>query len=265
MSETFRVFWQPGCSSCLKAKEFLASHGIPYDSVNVLDGDEGMAALQALGARSVPVVSKGREFVFAQNLSDLAAFVGVEREARTLSTADLAGKVERVLEVATAHAQQLPDGALATSLPGRDRTYRDLAYHIFVITEAFLESARGGTLTFEFFERRPPETIKSGEDIAKCGSGIAGDFHAWWRDLSNSRAFPNMLKTYYGEQSLDDLLERTAWHMAQHTRQLETVIEAQGVSLSDRLSEADLSGLPLPDHVYDDEVPLDSDSQPPAS
>jgi hypothetical protein len=29
-----------------------------------------------------------------------------------------------------------------------------------------------------------------------------------------------------------------------------------GISLQDSLSDGDLEGLPLPDHVYDDEVPL---------
>ncbi len=265
MAEPFRVFWQPGCSSCLKAKEFLARHGIPYDSVNVLEGDDGMAALQALGAKSVPVVSKGTDFVFAQNLGDLAAFVGVERDARTLSTRALVDKVRRVIEVAETHARQLPDAALATQLPGRDRSYRDLAYHIFVITEAFLESAGGGTLTFEFFERRPPDSVKSGADIAAFGKEVTKRFEDWASKITPHDAQAQALKTYYGDQSLDDLLERTAWHMAQHTRQLETVIEAQGVVLSDRLSEEDLAGLPLPDHVYDDEVPLEPDSQTPAS
>ena len=31
----FTVYWQPGCSSCLRAKEFLGTHGIEYISVNV--------------------------------------------------------------------------------------------------------------------------------------------------------------------------------------------------------------------------------------
>jgi arsenate reductase-like glutaredoxin family protein len=27
-----RVYWQPGCSSCLKTKEFLLDHGVPFVS-----------------------------------------------------------------------------------------------------------------------------------------------------------------------------------------------------------------------------------------
>jgi len=51
-------------------------------------------------------------------------------------------------------------------------------------------------------------------------------------------------------------MERTAWHAAQHTRQLAAVLETLDIKTADALSESDLSGLPLPDHVYDDQVPL---------
>lgn len=30
-----KVFWQPGCSSCLKAKEFLARHGVDFESIKL--------------------------------------------------------------------------------------------------------------------------------------------------------------------------------------------------------------------------------------
>ena len=67
---------------------------------------------------------------------------------------------------------------------------------------------------------------------------------------------PEKLKTYYRDQVVEDLLERTAWHAAQHTRQLETVLDNLAIQLENRLTENDLDGLPLPDHVYDDQMPL---------
>ncbi len=30
-----RVYWRPGCSSCVKVKEFLTNLGVDYESVNV--------------------------------------------------------------------------------------------------------------------------------------------------------------------------------------------------------------------------------------
>ena len=54
-----KVYWQPGCSSCLKTKEFLLEHGIPFVSVNVIEDEEGFKELEALGVRLVPIVAKG--------------------------------------------------------------------------------------------------------------------------------------------------------------------------------------------------------------
>lgn len=258
MSDSYRVFWQPGCSSCLKAKEFLSSHGIAYDSVNVLDDTQGMTDLQALGARSVPVVSRGEDFVFAQSLSDLAKFIGVIRTEQILPIPELVRRIERIMAVAQSHVRQLPAETLKTELPGRDRTYLDLGYHIFVIPEAFLVAAGGGTLTFDLFERRPPVEIKSGADVADYGDQIQSALKRWWADTGEGTHLPASLSTYYGDQSVEDLLERTAWHAAQHTRQLEAVLEQLGRPLDDQLSEGDVAGLPLPDHVYDDQIPLNA-------
>ena len=258
MTEPYRVFWQPGCSSCLKAKEFLAGHGIAFDSINVLADDGAMAALQALGARSVPVVSRGKDFVFAQSLSALAEFVGVKRDTTILPVRDLVQRVDRVLAVAQSHVRQLPLESLHSKLPGRNRTYLDLGYHIFVIAEAFLIAARGGTLTFDLFERRPPSEIHDGVAAAELGEGIKKDFQDWWSGTSDGTKLPATVKTYYGDQAIDDLLERTAWHAAQHTRQLAAVLENLDIALHDQLSDQDLAGLPLPDHVYDDQIPLET-------
>ena len=34
---SLKVYWQPGCSSCLKTKEFLLDNGVPFESINVLE------------------------------------------------------------------------------------------------------------------------------------------------------------------------------------------------------------------------------------
>ena len=44
-----KVYWQPGCSSCLKTKEFLFDNGMKFDSINVLEDDRGFKELEALG------------------------------------------------------------------------------------------------------------------------------------------------------------------------------------------------------------------------
>ena len=47
-SERIRVYWQPGCSSCLRTKEFLTARGVDYESINVHGDADAMAALNAL-------------------------------------------------------------------------------------------------------------------------------------------------------------------------------------------------------------------------
>jgi hypothetical protein len=59
---------------------------------------------------------------------------------------------------------------------------------------------------------------------------------------------------YYGEQTLHEFLERSVWHAAQHTRQLQLVVEKLGLKPNPALTAADLAGLPLPDHVWDDKL-----------
>ena len=53
------VYWQPGCTSCLRAKEYLTRHNVPFRSRNVLADDDAYAELERFGIKRVPIVSKG--------------------------------------------------------------------------------------------------------------------------------------------------------------------------------------------------------------
>ena len=71
-----KVYWRPGCSSCVKVKEHLHQLGVPFESIDVAARPDAMAELAALGVKTVPVVARGREFVFAQALEDVSRLVG---------------------------------------------------------------------------------------------------------------------------------------------------------------------------------------------
>src|SRR5262249_46320093 len=49
-AERVRVFWQPGCTSCLRTKEFLTRNNVDYESINVHGNEAGMEELRKLGA-----------------------------------------------------------------------------------------------------------------------------------------------------------------------------------------------------------------------
>jgi len=248
------VYWQPGCTSCLKTKEFLRSHGVAFESVNVREDSGAFARLAALGARSVPVVARGDEFVYGQDLATVARFVGFDAALDHLAVPVLVSRLLALLDSAAALAEQLPADALREHLPGRNRTHLDLAYHVPQVVVGFLDAALGGRLTFEHFERKPPVHLRAAADVARLIRSVSQALAVWWG--ANQSRLPAELDTYYGRQPLHAVLERTTWHVAQHARQLERLLELRGVQPLPRLDPALLSGLPLPDDVWDAEVPL---------
>jgi len=255
-NDEFAVYWQPGCSSCLRAKEFLTANGIDFKSINVLEDESAMSRLANLGARSIPVITLGNKFVFAQDIDVLADFVGIKVNREMLSPDELIARLDLILAAAQRYLAQLPVSILEKKLPGRDRTYLDLAYHVFMIPVAFLDAARGAELTFEHFERTPPLDIATPDKIISFGKDVRNELSSWWQS-AKTESYPNNVKTYYGQHSTHSVLERTTWHTAQHARQLMQLLINADISPDGPLSKRELAGLPLPEEIYDDEVKLD--------
>lgn len=247
----YTIYWQPGCSSCLKAKEFLAGRGIQYHSVNVHAEPAALRHLSDLGVKSVPVVERGSDFVLAQNLDELARFVGDESSRQRLPLPELAQRLVRVVNVARTQLTVMAPGLLAKQLRA-DRTMGDLAFHIYSIVEGFLDAAEGGALSETHFYRRPDPDWGASE-LSVYGERVAGRFAHWWSKAA-SKAPAETYATYYGDQTAVELLERTCWHAAQHTRQVDGLLRGADLLPPDQLSPEDLAGLPLPDRVWDDEL-----------
>lgn len=250
----YQVYWVPGCTSCLRTKEFLSSQGIAFESINVAEQPEALEDLARIGFRSVPVVRRGDDAVFCQELQDVADFVGVLLKPTDLTIDQLVEKLDWILQAAQRFMKQLSDEQLGRHFPGRDRPYRDLAYHIFAVAEGFLEAAQGGSLEMEAFLRTPPDGMVSGAAIADAGEVVRGSVQSWWH--ANRDALPDRVKTYYGERTTASVLERTAWHAAQHCRQLQAVVEMNNIAPEHPLGERELGGLPLPETIYDDEISM---------
>ncbi len=219
--------------------------------MNVQDDPEAMAALRALGARSVPVVSRGDRFVFAQLLTDVSEFLEIEAAAGPeLSVAELTARLDLVLETATRLIEQFPQARLADKLLNRDRSYRVLCHHVFRISEAFLENLDGETLTYEMLTLEPGPEIATIADITGYGGGVRARFNAWWAACAD-REGVEPVETYFGRQTMHEVLERTTWHTAQHVRQLAMALEMQEITPDRPLDAAALAGLPLPEAVWD--------------
>lgn len=208
-----------------------------------------MAELQALGVRSVPVLSRGKAFVFGQSLPQITAFLGLgEKPGPELSTEELFARLDRFMGAALELLPLMPADRLATHVPGRPRSYRSLAFHLFRVVDAFLDAERGATLVQAMFREEPAPDADTAA-LAAYGAGVRDRFRAWWTagDTGPGRT----LSTYYGPQNLHELLERTTWHSGQHVRQWMMLLEREGIAHGKPLQARDFGGLPMPRDVWD--------------
>jgi glutaredoxin/uncharacterized damage-inducible protein DinB len=252
MNPSLKVYWRPGCSSCVKVKEFLTSLGVEYESIDVAARPEAMHDLASYGVKTVPVVTRGGEFVFAQSLEDVSRFVGRKFLAERLEPAELVQRWLRILAAAQRHARQIPEARLGErAVHNRDRSIRDLAYHVYQIPDAFLQAVEDGVpdLT-SVYNAPPPAAVKTAEQVAAYGESVEKRIKAWW-DRQRDKSCRQTVKTYYGERSLHELLERCTWHSAQHARQIIAVLERLGVEPQAPLTAADYAGLPMPKGLWE--------------
>jgi hypothetical protein len=217
----------------------------------VLENAAGLAELRRLGARSIPVLSRGDEWVFAQNIAHVVKFLGLNEKAGPVLTPDqLVQRLKRFLDIAIRIIPQMPDDKLETEVPNRPRSYRVLAHHMFRIPETFLEVAGGDALTYEKLTARPTDDMNAFADIAAYGAGVRQRLAAWW-DAKADKSGRETVETYYGQQLLHEYLERTTWHVGQHTRQWVMLLGMHGITPDGPPGEADFANLPMPSQVWD--------------
>ena len=218
----------------------------------MLADEGGLEELRRLGARSVPVVSRGDRFVFAQVISDVVEFLGIDEETGpALSPAELHARYDHVLETAIRLVRQMPDDRLGEQLPHRPRSYRMLMHHIFQIPTAYLDTEdTGATLTYESLVVPPPTEMRTSAAIAAFGESVQARFNAWW-DRVRDEDFARPVPTYFGETSRHEMFERTVWHSTQHTRQIAALLEQTGGAPDRPLGPDDIRGLPLTDKIWD--------------
>jgi hypothetical protein len=209
--------------------------------------------LQRLGARSIPVLSRGDQFVFAQNIAQVVAFLKLNENAGpVLSPAQLVARMGLYLDQALRIIPQMPDDKLETLTPNRPRTYARLGHHMFRICEAFVEVA-GGTF---FSQGLPgevvhPEEMASTAALAEYGRRVKAKVENWWATTPDKTAQAEV-ETYYGRQKLHEVQERATWHIAQHTRQWVMLLGMHGIAADRPLGEADFADLPMPKQVWDE-------------
>lgn len=251
-AQEVRVYWQPGCTSCLRTKEFLTKHRVPFVSRNILTDDGALDELTRLGLRSVPYVTVGDRYANGQALAEVARLLGIELGVvRRHPPAELARRIGVILAAAQRFLGQIPQERLHDLLPGRPRSYLQLAYHLFNVADAFMEHERGIALVYDSYSRVPAFDATRA-DVLVYGRAVAAAFDAWWGAHAASTDWAAKADVYYGAVDRHEFLERTTWHTGQHCRQLQWVLsERLGITPQEPIGDELWIGLPMPENVWD--------------
>ena len=221
--------------------------------VDVLNDAGGRELLfNKYGLRKVPVLAKGDKYAFGQMIDPFAKFVGLPIPgADALSPEQLYKKYEMIFAAGQRYARQFPTERLRERvIPHRERVIRTLCYHVFRIGESFLETWNGAEYSVRIADNEPPDSMQTGDDIARYGASVWKRYEAWWSGLED-RTLSRTLKTYYGDTSAHKVFERVTWHSAQHCRQLIAVLDRMGIQADGPLTSDDLAGLPLPERLWE--------------
>ena len=193
----------------------------------------------------MPAVAKAGSCIPGADLDRVAEFLGVAVEHRPALPVDvLIDRLCRVLATAARLIDQFPGERLADKLPNRDRTVLALANHIVEIAHGYLlvEAGRGfdeavaGAIPVRELDR---DALRERSDAVVASLGNARP------DAERG------VEAFFGPTSLHRVLERCAWHAAQHTRQLAFLLRRLGIEPEAPLTATDLDGLPVPEAVWD--------------
>jgi hypothetical protein len=195
------------------------------------------------------VLSRGDKFNFGQNTPQIIDFIGLTEDGGPqLSVEELHARVDKFMTAAIELFPLMPYDRLGTFVPGRPRSYRTLGYHLFRVIDAFVGANEGVTLMQAMFREEPP--VDAATDVlVTYGRQVQQRYREWW--AKNDHAASKTLETYYGPQTLHELLERTTWHSGQHVRQYMMLLEKEGVSHHRPLVDGDFAKLPMPQNVWD--------------
>jgi len=209
-----------------------------------------LAELKRLGAPLVPAVAVGERIVHGWNPRGFAELVGVPyTETPQLLPTELAERLDRILQATQRVMRQVPTDRLDARPPGGERTIRDLGYHIFRLSLVFRDAAVEDRFPEAWLLEPVPQELADGPAIAGYGALVREQLAQWFAENSTA-SFSRVVQTYYGRQSLHVLLERTAWHAAQHLRQVYALLEGIGVAPERPLRTEDYAGLPLPTALW---------------
>jgi len=248
-TEVVQAYWMPGCSSCLRMKEFIGKSGRAWVAINADEDPAAKAELTAHGL-VLPVARVGDRWVNGVDLAAVADLLGVTYEAPAILPApQLAERYNLNLDVARSIIGQMTEEILAYSLPNRKRPMLDVANQVASVMRAFLEAYSDDKHNNGYYKK--PDSVQTQQDLLSRLDETRQLFNTWWEEDGIDDALDRVTETYWGYPTLHEVLEREVWHTTQHIRQLEYVLKEFGVTPLIPLTEANLADLPLPQGIHD--------------
>ena len=211
---------------------------------------QGYEELKRLGIARVPALTVGERAAHGWNPPAYAELLGIPyAETAKLAPTELARRLDIVLDTTQRLIREVPDRHLDWRPPERNRTFRNLGYHVFRLSLAFVDGMDLGEFPESWLLDQAPADLGDGAAIARYGALVRGRISGWFEGAS-PREFERTIKVYYGPQSGHDLLERTTWHAAQHLRQLYALCERLEIRPPAPMPIDAFKGLPLPDALW---------------
>jgi hypothetical protein len=188
-----------------------------------------------------------------QKIDELLGLTPAPDEA--LSPAELVERLTRLLLTAVRLGEQLPRANWHDSTPRSGRTALGLVDHVASHGALFAQLAkdREAEMTLEVVNStlaRPSSTDLEIARVAARANEAAAEINRWWEEGA-----PNLTRdvlTYVGPMTLRRILDNATYSVAQHTRQLVSLLHDYGVDPKHAPTAEDYRGISLPPGVWDD-------------
>ena len=257
------AYWVPGCSACLRMKEFLEKHDVPFEAVNLAEQPERYVRVRSVGL-TAPAVLRGDKGVPGMDLVGIAALVEIDYEPpKILSARALKDRYDDINEALQRLAAQIPVEGLEYKSPDRDRSMRELIAHAGSAIQEFLHATEvdayvygngngeNGAFRARFALGGQVGETGTRQELVEYVRRMKTEFTTWWETVGYDDQLDRVVGTPFGHVTLHEILERAVWHTAQHTRQVQYFLQDRlGVDVQDPLTADHLRGLPLPEGIH---------------
>ncbi len=243
------LYWLPGCSACLRMKEFVEATGVPYEAINVEAEPERMAKVLDSDLL-LPAACVGGRCVNGLDLKAVAELLGLPYEQSSLLPPEaLLDRERTVLAALVRHLRQMPPDGLEYCLEGRQRPMLAVANQAASVIRAFLVAYDTNMHDKHFYQL--PATVRTADDLIARAAQSGEMLDEWWEREGRDDPLDRIVETFWGHRTLHEVFEREVWHSAHHTRQIGYVLERLGITPDVPLTASDLVGLPMPERVHD--------------